>query len=236
MSTEYLSEAVRGTNLLNGIAVNCTSNHGASQLCHELVNLVRNPELQTQDFHRSSYAFLGRGMFGTVFERKVGRNKFAIKIIDNLDRIRRFRQEVELQKRAATHFLSPYIHDHFVCQCQNKTYGIIIMDLLKDYVYHGRVQQTLNQMKNSGFTSLAGQLANALNIRLRQILEKLSELHIQIVDFQIMYHPDLMLVLADSQVPVESIQVIDFGFTEEVGTRPYGRDYIEDQLQMYELF
>ena len=44
-----------------------------------------------------------------------------------------------------------------------------------------------------------------------------------------------MLALDSNGVPAESIQVIDFGFTEEVGTRPYGRDYIDDQLQMYRL-
>ena len=235
MSTEYLSRAISGTDLLNGTAVNCTSNHGASQLCHELVNLVRNPELQTENFHRSDYGFLGRGMFGTVFERKVGRNRYAIKIVENLYRIRKFKQEVELQKRAAREALAPYVYDHFVCQCTDKTYGIIVMDLVKDYVYHGRVQQTLNEMRISGMNGLANQLANALNNRLMQILQMLSELHIQIVDFQIMYHPELMLALDSNGVPAESIQVIDFGFTEDVGTRPYGRDYIDDQLQMYRL-
>ena len=186
MSTEYLSNVINGIGLVEGTTLNCIRNDGPSQLCHELVNLVRNPELQTQDFHRSGYEFLGRGMFGTVFERRVGRSRYAIKIVENVLRFREFRREVELQQLAAYSSLAPHIYDYYRCRCEDRIYGIIIMDLLQDYVSHGRVQQTLNQMRNSGMNGLANQLANALNQRLSVILHELSNLGIQIVDFQIM--------------------------------------------------
>ena len=230
MSTEYLSNAISGSEQLGGIAINCTSNHGASQLCHELVNLVTNPELENENFHRSGYGFLGRGMFGTVFERKVGRDRYAIKIIQHVERIRNFRQEVDLQQTAASAMLAPRIYDHFICQCNDKTYGIIIMDLLKNYVSHGLVQTALQTMGNIG-----SQIAHALNNRLEQILRTLQGLGIQIVDFQIMYHPNIMLALDARGVPNESIQVIDFGFTEDPDNFYLDQNYIEDQLDMYHL-
>ena len=187
-------------NMINGETVQCYNNGAfllAKLLIDEEIKFREGAPISQSTRYLPGYA--GHGAFGMVFSYKLGRTRYAIKIINNpnnQDVIREYNYQKNFN------LISPKVYDFDFFNCDRKKYAIIIMEYLKDYKTAIEISQIIEKWPDSDIKET---IKTQFHRNIKMLATTLVSHNTYIPDFQILVNNTL-----------SDYRVVDFGLAQKL--------------------